>query len=57
MADINRVQPGNPIIPPVPQDKTVDERDRKKQQKIKKQQESDNESEHNNDKDGIDYYA
>jgi hypothetical protein len=56
MADIGPILPGNSIVPPVPQDKAVEERDKKKRQEREKKQESDDEN-NNSDKDGIDYYA
>ncbi len=55
MSDINRIMPGNPIIPPVPQDKAIDER-KKKQQDESREQNPD-EKDEDSDKDGIDYYA
>jgi hypothetical protein len=57
MADINPIRRGNSIIPPLPQDKTVDERERRKQNGRKKNQDKDVEHDNSYHTDGIDYYA
>lgn len=58
MADVGKVTPGNPVIPPVPKDRPVDERDEKKrQQDEEREQQKKDGDEPGEDKDGIDVYV
>lgn len=66
MADIGKVTPGSPVIPPVPQDRRIDESEKedleRKRRRQRKDEADENESEHDDDgkgKDegGIDVYV
>ncbi len=58
MADINRIPP-NPVIPPVPQDRAIEERGKKQHRDEKQEHPYDDEKDNDEDNGdgGIDYYA
>lgn len=59
MADVGKVTPGNPIIPPVPKDKGVEEREREEKERQRKRREPDahKDGESGEDEGGIDVYV
>ena len=63
MADISKVAPGSPIIPPVLQDRRVDDKEKEKQKREPGDEEhtgndsQDNNEDHGKTGDGIDVYV
>ncbi len=56
MADINRIPP-NPIIPPVPQERAIEEKKQPRDEKQQQQHNEDKDNDKENGDGGIDYYA
>lgn len=64
MADIGKVTPGSPVIPPVPQDRRIDDQEKQEQERRERRQDEMSEQkspDKNDDKgkgeDGIDVYV